>query len=39
MIKTYNTTFTDRFQKAVKFYDFVYHQHKSTFKGLNSFYK
>lgn len=33
------TTFETRFDKAIKFYDFMYHVHKSTYKGLASFYK
>lgn len=33
------TTFNERFDKAVKFYDHTYHMHKATFKGLASFYK
>lgn len=33
------TTFTERFEKAIKFYDHNYHMHKATFKGLGNFYK
>lgn len=33
------TTFIDRFDKTVKFYDFTYHLHKATYKGLSAFYK
>ena len=33
------TTFAERFERAVKFYDFTYHLHKSTFKGLSQFFK
>lgn len=33
------TTFETRFDKTIKFYDFMYHVHKSTYKGLASFYK
>lgn len=33
------TTFNEKFDKAIKFYDFAYHVQKSTYKGLSSFYK
>ncbi len=33
------TTFNDKFDKAIKFYDFTYHMHKATYKGLSAFYK
>lgn len=33
------TTFMERLERVMKFYDFTYHVHKSTFKGLASFYE
>ena len=33
------TTFVERFEKTTKFYDFTYHLHKATFKGLSQFYE
>lgn len=33
------TTFVERFEKTTKFYDFTYHLHKATFKGLSQFYQ
>jgi len=32
------TTYTDRFEKASKFYDQAYHHHKATFKGSAEFF-
>lgn len=33
------TTFQERFERANKFYDNIYHHHKATFKGLAEFFK
>lgn len=33
------TSFTEKFDKAVKFYDYAYHMQKATYKGLSAFYK
>lgn len=33
------TVFEERFDKAVKFYDYTYHMHKATFRGLSNFYR
>lgn len=38
-IQARKTTFMERFDKAIEFYDFTYHLHKSTYKGLSSYYK
>lgn len=33
------TTFTEKFDKAIRFYDHTYHIQKATYKGLNAIYK
>jgi len=33
------TTFLERFEKANKFFDNVYHHHKATYKGMAQFFQ
>lgn len=33
------STFQDVYDKTIRFYDFQYHLHKSSFKGLSSWMK
>lgn len=34
-----NTTFMEKFDKSIKFYDNTYHMQKATYKGLTAIYK